>query len=245
MLCTVLSNSALRPGAFDLRVKPLEAVRAARPGQFAQIACGAEHFLRRPISLCDQTGEELRFVYEVKGSGTIWLSRRAPGDTVDILFPLGSGFAVPKNENLLLVGGGLGVPPMLLCARRAEKAHAVLGFRSAALAILTGEFPCPTTLMTDDGSLGQKGFVDAAVRDLLKSGGFHRVLACGPKVMLRAVASAAQEFGVPCSVSMEERMACGVGACLVCACKTKTPDGETYSQVCRQGPVFDASEVVW
>ncbi len=251
MLASVLSVTELRPGACDLRVRLYEPVRRPRAGQFAHIRCGAEHLLRRPISLCDCEDGVLRFVFEIKGTGTLWLSRRRPGEDLDILYPLGRGFTVdPDGPPTLLVGGGIGVPPMLYAARRLEgRAHAVLGFRTALLALLTDEMRdlCDRVeVCTDDGSLGENGFVDAVCRRLMKKYTYSRVLACGPRPMLRAVAAVSAAFDIPCEVSMEERMGCGLGACLVCACKTRGPDGEeTYSHVCKDGPVFNAGEVLW
>ena len=147
----------------------------------------------------------------------------------------------------LLVGGGIGVPPIRGCAQyTAKKSTAIVGFRSKEKAILLDhlEEECAKVMVaTDDGSLGYHGFVDALVRqELSEDKNYDAVLACGPKPMLRNVAKVAQEFGVPCQVSMEERMGCGVGACLVCACDMK--DG-SRKHVCKDGPVFDAKEVDW
>lgn len=222
-----------------------------RTGQFLQVKCGHSRLLRRPISICDwqegEHGNRLRIVFEVRGEGTEWLSRRKEGAMLDVLGPLGHGFEMDPNGRYLLVGGGIGVPPMLSCARSAwGNCTAVLGFRDAAHAMLLDEFRQACTdvvVTTDDGSLGRHGFVDAAVADLLERGNsFTAILACGPKPMLKSVARVADQYGVPCQVSMEERMGCGVGACLVCACDMA--DG-TRKHVCKDGPVFDAREVDW
>ena len=199
------------------------------------------------ISICDWGKNRLRIVFEVRGEGTEWLARRKAGDTLDVLGPLGCGFQVEREARCLLVGGGIGVPPMLGCAKwTVGRSTAILGFRSADRAMLTEEFQkcCKDVLLcSDDGSLGQKGFVDAQVRAVLeKDKNFTAVLACGPKPMLKNVAAVAAEYGVPCQVSMEERMACGVGACLGCA--IQMADG-TMKHVCKDGPVFDAEEVEW
>lgn len=250
MTATVLSCEPIRPGAVDLRVTADEPVRRPRAGQFAHIACGDGLLLRRPLSLCDCDGNTLRFVFEIKGDGTRYLAARRTGDALDLLVPLGKGFTCePDGPPSLLVGGGIGVPPLLLAARRCGgNVHAVTGFRTAALAVLTDELGglcARMEICTDDGSLGGHGFVDGAVRRLLKQYAYARILACGPRPMLRAVADAAREFQVPCEVSLEERMGCGIGACLVCACRTKGEDGEVYRHVCKDGPVFDAEQVVW
>ena len=219
------------------------------PGQFVHVKCGEGLLLRRPISICNWSAQRdlVRLVFEVRGEGTEWLARRQVGDSLDVLGPLGHGFQMEQGGRYLLVGGGIGVPPMLGCAKwTAGQSTAVLGFRSADRAMLTEEFQkcCKDVLLcSDDGSLGQKGFVDAQVRAVLeKDKNFTAVLACGPKPMLKNVAAVAAEYGVPCQVSMEERMACGVGACLGCA--IQMADG-TMKHVCKDGPVFDAEEVEW
>ena len=175
------------------------------------------------------------------------LARREEGDTLDVLGLLGNGFQMDREGRYLLVGGGIGVPPMRGCAQyTGGRSTAILGFRSKDRAILLDRFEedcIDIQIATDDGSLGYHGFVDALVRqELEKDHRYQGVLACGPKPMLKSVAKAAAEFGVPCQVSMEERMGCGVGACLVCAVTMK--DG-TVKHVCKDGPVFDAEEVDW
>jgi dihydroorotate dehydrogenase electron transfer subunit len=184
----------------------------------------------------------------VRGEGTRWLADRKMGDVLDVLGPLGRGFDV-SGDRILVAGGGIGVPPLLFAAKRAKETHAVLGFRTARAVIMPGDFnECCSAVQitTDDGSIGRPGFVDGTVRAKLEAVSFDRVLACGPKPMLKAVARVCSEMGVPLQVSLEERMACGVGACLGCACKTKGADGyEHYRHVCSDGPVFNAEEVVW
>ena len=224
--------------------------RPIRPGQFVHVKCGDGLLLRRPISISEWTesgGGTITIVFEVRGEGTAWLAERGLGDTLDVLGPLGNGFQIEREDRCLLVGGGIGVPPMLGCAQTSGgSATAILGFRSKERAILLNRFEqeCADVLVaTDDGSLGYHGFVDALVRqELEKERRYKAVLACGPKPMLRNVAKAAEEFGVPCRVSMEERMGCGIGACLVCACDMK--DG-SRKHVCKDGPVFNAEEVDW
>ena len=221
------------------------------PGQFVHVKCGDSLLLRRPISVCSCMEEEpedtLAIVFEVRGEGTQWLANRPVGHSVDVMGLLGNGFSMKPEGRYLLVGGGIGVPPIRSCAQyTAKNSTAIVGFRSTEKAILLDhlEEECAKVMVaTDDGSLGYHGFVDALVRqELSEDKNYDAVLACGPKPMLRNVAKVAQEFGVPCQVSMEERMGCGVGACLVCACDMK--DG-TRKHVCKDGPVFDSREVDW
>ena len=248
-ICNIVRTEQLNPHAHSLVLNVGEMVPGT--GQFLHIKCGHSRLLRRPISICDWQAEEggnlLRIVFEVRGDGTLWLSRRQAGEELDVLGPLGHGFETDQKGRYLLVGGGIGVPPLLGCARNAQgNCTAVLGFRDAGHAMLLEEFGqlCrEVAVTTDDGSLGRHGFVDTVVEEILsKENNFTAVLACGPKPMLKAVAAAAARYGVPCKVSMEERMGCGVGACLVCACKTK---GGQMKHVCKDGPVFDAGEVDW
>ena len=244
--CTVVEAVRLNAFAYSFTLEA-EGMTPEGPDQFVHVKCGHSRLLRRPISICDWEENLLRIVFEVRGEGTEWLSRRKAGDRLDVLGPLGRGFRMDREGRYLLVGGGIGVPPMLGCAKwTAERSTAVLGFRSADRAMLSKDFQksCKEIfLCSDDGSIGRHGFVDAQVRDILeKDKDFTEVLACGPKPMLKNVAAVAAGFGVPCQVSMEERMACGVGACLGCA--IQMADG-TMQHVCKDGPVFDAGEVDW
>ena len=224
-----------------------------RGGQFLHIKCGDGQLLRRPISVAianlDEPEDLVALIFEVRGEGTEWLARRKKGDKLDVLGPLGNGFDISKEGRYLLVGGGIGVPPLIAYGESLKWPRAaVLGFRTKAKAFpaVTSRFEknCEHTyICTDDGTLGRHGFVDGQVRDMLAKGNnFTAILACGPKPMLKSVAKVAAEFAVPCQVSMEERMGCGVGACLVCAVPMK--DG-SMKHVCKDGPVFNAEEVDW
>jgi len=221
------------------------------PGQFVHIKCGEGLLLRRPISVSSYMAcvpeDLLAIVFEVRGEGTQWLADRQVGDTLDVLGMAGNGFTIKQTDRCLLVGGGIGIPPMRGCAQHTQgRSTAILGGRSADKIILKNCFEdeCAKVMVaTDDGSMGHHGFVDALVRqELEQDKGYDYVLACGPKPMLRNVAKVAEEFGIPCLVSMEERMGCGIGACLVCACDMA--DG-SRKHVCKDGPVFDSKEVDW
>ena len=248
--CKVLEVAHLPSGAVSITFESGGmAAQIAQPGQFVHIRCGQANLLRRPISICNWAAERdlIRIVFEDRGEGTHWLSQCAVGDSLDILGPLGHGFSMEPDGRYLLVGGGIGIPPMRGCAQYTQgRSTAILGGRSADKVILRDCFQeeCAKVLMaTDDGSLGYHGFVDALVRqELEQDRNYDTVLACGPKPMLRNVAKVAEEFGIPCQVSMEERMGCGIGACLVCACDMK--DG-SRKHVCKDGPVLDSKEVDW
>lgn len=249
--CRVAARVRLGDGLYSLTMHAPALCAQAQVGQFVHIACGAGNLLRRPISICDWQDDCLRIVFQVKGEGTKWLAARQPGDVLDVLGTLGHGFDIAAlGAKPVFIGGGIGVPPMLACAKQAAAAGAqptaVLGFRSAGAVILEGDFQavCPTFVTTDDGSYARPGLVTDVLQEI--AGDATGVAACGPKPMLRAIAAVAEQAGLPCQVSLEERMGCGIGACLVCACALQAPDGGTrYGHVCKDGPVFDAKEVVW
>ena len=250
-ICRAASNTRLGEGLYQLVLDAPQIAAAAQCGQFVHIACGEGNLLRRPISICEAGEGRLRIVFQVKGEGTKWLADRKEGDTLDVLGPLGHGFdTAALGARPVLIGGGIGVPPMLQavkCAKAAGAApRAILGFRNQGAVILEEDFRavCETFVTTDDGSYARHGFVTDVLKELVADA--TGVAACGPKPMLKAIAAIAKQAGLPCQVSMEERMGCGIGACLVCACALKAENGETrYGHVCKDGPVFNAEEVEW
>ena len=216
-----------------------------RPGQFVGVSLPG-FFLRRPISVCDWDGQRLTLVYKEAGRGTEAMSRLTEGERLKVLGPLGNGYRMPDPEEKkqpLLIGGGVGVPPVYcLCRRMAEQGirpMVILGFRSAGDAFYTERFEAlgiTPIVTTEDGSLGIRGFVTDAMKGLE----YGSVYACGPKPMLRAADEAAPE-GIPGQFSFEERMGCGFGACMGCTCRTKTGS----KRVCKDGPVLERGEILW
>lgn len=210
------------------------------PGQFVNIALPGK-FLRRPISICDWDTDTLTIVYRQVGSGTFDLTRLCSGDCVDLLVGLGNGFDVDADCTApLLVGGGVGLPPMLGLARhfveKGVKPVVVGGFNSKDDVILKGRFAnlgVDLLVSTMDGSEGVKG----TVMEIIKGLEFDRFYACGPKPMLKALS----ELSQPGEVSVEERMGCGFGVCMGCACKTTSG----MKRVCKEGPVFDKEAIIW
>ena len=247
-ICEVVDNTLLTDAVFSITVKNRDLAHGSFPGQFLHIKCGEARILRRPISICNIKNDNIRFVFEVKGEGTRWLSKCRVGEELDILGPLGNGFSMPEGR-LIIVGGGVGTPPMLFAAESAKNgAVAILGFRSADRVILTDEFKkaCDDVyLTTDDGSVGIHGAVTKPLEELLKSGEFSSVMSCGQIMMQKAVAELCAMYKVPCQVSLEERMGCGVGACLVCACAILGENGKEMSRACVDGPVYISDKVVW
>lgn len=242
----------IAPGVYTCMLYVPKIASAAAIGQFVGVLCEG-YELRRPISLCgfDAGLGLLRLVFEVRGKGTEWLSRRKAGEELDLTGPLGHGFPLmDKNSRAVLVGGGIGTPPLLPLAQHyGGSATVITGFRNGGAAILQEDFAAAEAdcrLCTDDGSAGFHGFTTQALEQRLEEGRCDVIYTCGPKIMMKRVAAMALERDIPCYVSMEERMGCGVGACLGCVCGTKGPDGEKQmTRVCLNGPVFDAKEVVW
>lgn len=245
-LCKIVKAVPLTSDVYDLTLECPELAERALPGQFAQIYLPG-HTLRRPISICgiDREQGTLRFVFQVRGQGTAELSQFQPGDDLELLAPLGHGFPIDPTKKILLVGGGIGVPPLLGCAAElGANAVAVLGFRSKGAVILEQDFQATgakTLIATDDGSYGFHGLVT----QLAEKEDFNVVFACGPLPMLKAVRALAEQKGTSCFLSLEERMACGIGACLGCAVPLLDETGKQYfGHVCKDGPVFDSRRVV-
>lgn len=251
-LCPILRRKELAYGVFEYVLHAPQMAALSQPGQFVDILVPGKT-LRRPISLCeiDPAGGILRIVFEIRGEGTEILAQKDVGETFDLIGPLGHGFTISNPEQkAVFIGGGIGVPPLLEAAKAYGKNAAVfLGFRNAGAVILKEDFEahgCNVTVATDDGSAGYHGLVINPLIQYADSHSIDRIYACGPRPMLRATAKLAEQKGIFCEVSLEERMGCGVGACLVCVCKTKGEDGANHhARVCCDGPVFDAREVVW
>jgi dihydroorotate dehydrogenase electron transfer subunit len=208
---------------------------------------GGGCFLRRPISIhALHPGGRLDFIFQAKGPGTALLAGTPVGAPVNLLGPLGDGvFETQGCAHPAIVGGGIGVFPLFELARRLPGAAVYLGFRSKSLVVLEEAFRSlgnPVTLCTDDGSHGRPGPVTNALRaDFAARGGFDRLFGCGPLPLLRALSRFAQEEQTPCQISLEERMACGLGACVGCSVRRAGQNG--YARVCKDGPVFWAQDV--
>lgn len=240
----VLAHDEMIPGIWRLVIRYDGEIK---PGQFAHVKCG-ERLLRRPISICDAQGGAVTLIYEVRGDGTAELTRVRAGELLDVLLPLGNSFTLYDDRKVALVGGGIGIFPLLLLARHyRSSAHAILGCRDGSRVLLQAEFGgcCGLSIATDDGSLGHHGYVHEVLEQHIRRDRPDIVYACGPEPMLRTVQDITRREGLPCELSLEQRMGCGVGACLVCACRVKTARGETYEHVCKQGPIFDARRVVF
>jgi len=253
----ILENELIADHVYNLLLRcPNEAAKA-RVGQFVSIFTGSPAMiLPRPLSLCEINKEEgtLRIIYRAEGDGTKFISKYKVGESLNCLGPVGQSFKVDVNKkNVAIVGGGLGVPPLLELAKQIRKASpdakisVYLGFRSKQHVILEQDFKKFADLVvvtTDDGSYGEKSNVIAVMP---KGKEFDHTYACGPGIMLKFLAKYSEERDIPCTVSMEENMACSIGACLACVIKIKQgADGWVYRRVCCSGPVFaDAKELIW
>ena len=210
------------------------------PGQFVNIRLNGL-FLRRPISVCDVEADVLTIIYKVVGHGTAQMCECLPGQTLNLLTGLGNGYDLScAGDAPLLLGGGVGVPPMYLLARRLREAgkqvQVVLGFNTASEVFYEDEFRrlgCAVMIATADGSYGKKGFVTDALPE-----SYSHFYACGPEPMLRAVCRATKTSG---QLSFERRMGCGFGACMGCSCKTLTGN----KRICKEGPVMRKEEILW
>lgn len=250
----VTKHEKIAEQIFQLTLQGDLVLEMGNPGQFVhlKVSEGATPLLRRPISISEINKEQKQFtmIYRAEGAGTQLLSKKTVENVVDVLGPLGNGFPIDQMESgqtALLVGGGIGVPPLLELSRQLVKkgvnVQHVLGFQSKQAVFLEEEFSKlgETIITTDDGSYGYKGFVTDAIKD--HSLKFDTMYTCGPTPMLRALEKL--HGHKPLFLSLEERMGCGVGACFACVCHTgDDPTGTTYKKVCSDGPVFKAGEVV-
>lgn len=217
------------------------------PGQFAQLRIDApDVFLRRPISIHDVQGDEVSFMVQTVGKGTKWLAQLHEGDSVSAVMPLGRGFTVGGAKDVLLVGGGVGVAPLFLLGRVLKdnglRPTFLLGARTKDMLLRLEDFRRlgEVFVTTEDGSLGERGFVTQ--HSVWKERRFDLIQTCGPGPMMKAVVRMARDMGIACEASLENRMACGVGACLCCV--ETMADGHNHC-VCTDGPVFNVNELTW
>lgn len=253
-LMVVTKHEKIAEHIFQLTLQGELVSEMGNPGQFVhlKVSEGSAPLLRRPISISEIDIDKKQFtmIYRAEGAGTQLLSKKVVENVVDVLGPLGNGFpidTVESGQKALLVGGGIGVPPLLELSRqlvaKGVKVQHVLGFQTKNAVFLEEEFSKlgTTIITTDDGSYGYKGFVTDAIKDHDLQ--FDTMFTCGPTPMLRALEKL--HGHKPLFLSLEERMGCGVGACFACVCHTgDDPTGTSYKKVCSDGPVFKAGEVV-
>ena len=247
----IISQEKIAAEIYSMWIEAAEIAEQTRPGQFISVYCkDNSRILPRPISVCEIDKEKgaLRIVYRIAGKGTDEFSHMQAGDTVDIMGPLGNGFPMEeaKGKRVFLIGGGIGIQPIVQTAKEAEAEITVIaGYRNSEI-FLKEELEKAGKLVvaTEDGSVGTKGNVMDAIRENNLEADV--IFACGPTPMLRAIKNYAEEKNILCYISMEEKMACGIGACLACVCKSKEKDSHSHvhnKRVCKDGPVFLSTEV--
>ncbi|MCL2048004.1 MAG: dihydroorotate dehydrogenase electron transfer subunit [Defluviitaleaceae bacterium] len=245
----IFSNEEIAYNIFSMTLHAPEIAQKAVAGQFVMLYLDrGELLLPRPISICDTdlTAGTIELMYYIAGKGTAQLSKLGKGEEIQILAPLGNGFTLaPDSSRVAIVGGGIGIPPLFFLAKTLARSgvefDVFLGFRSTP--ILVEKFKAITKgniyISTEDGSVGHHGRVDEILYALNES--YAQIFSCGPVPMLRAIAKLAKHAATPCQVSMEERMACGLGTCVGCVVKV----GGSYVRVCCEGPVFCAEGINW
>ena len=253
----LVKKEQLKSDIFKYSVEAPDIVKDAKQGQFIEIRVSdnVEPFLRRPISIHNMNKENgiLEFIFQVKGKGTKILSEKVEGDLIDLIGPLGHGtFEYNNFQNIAIIGGGIGVFPLYELAKNAKNdgknVNIYLGFRSKDFVVLEDDFKelaNKLVLTTDDGSYSEKGFAIDFLKKDVEDGKINCIFACGPLPMLKAVRNYAIEKNIPCQISLEEKMGCGLGVCLGCAVKTAESSSEKpeYVHVCKAGPVFEAKDV--
>ncbi|MBI5124383.1 MAG: dihydroorotate dehydrogenase electron transfer subunit [Candidatus Omnitrophica bacterium] len=260
----IIENKKISEKFYKMRIESAYLAKNSKPGQFVEVKCSdsIEPLLRRPLGVHRILNNGIEIFYEVVGKGTGLLSRKVKGESVDIIGPLGNGFSLPRHPkgaakrnpkpytlNPILIAGGIGVAPLVALAeslrKKRQKVAVIIGAKTKSHVNCVKELKalgCDVDIATEDGSLGQKGLATSLLHNTQYT--IHTTIyACGPNAMLKAVAKIAESRRIPCQVSLEERMACGVGVCLGCPVKVRTQ--YDYKMVCKDGPVFDAKEIAW
>lgn len=247
-----IKKEILKDDIIKFSVETKEIAMQAKPGQFVEIRVTdtTEPFLRRPISIYNIDGNIIEFIFQIKGKGTEILARKQEGELIDIIGPLGFGeFKYEKYKNIAIIGGGIGIFPLYELAKRAKETANVttyLGFRNKDYVVLEEEYKKVSNdliMTTDDGSYGIKGFAINELKKDMETKNFDAIFACGPLPMLKAIREYAIEKDIPCQISLEEKMGCGLGVCLGCAVKVAGTEPAKYIHVCKAGPVFEATTV--
>ena len=265
--CKIIENKKVAQRFYKMRIEAPYIARKAQAGQFVEVkcSCGTDPLLRRPLGVHRVLKNEIELLYKAVGRGTELLSKKEKGQALDVIGPLGDGFTLPGPPvsgpmPIILIAGGIGAAPLVALAeslafsakriayRKKQKTYVLIGAKTKSHILCESEFKkigCEVKVSTEDGSKGKKCLATELLEDLLNIIRYPlnaAIYACGPVGMLKVVAKIAEGRKLPCQVSLEERMACGVGVCLGCPVKMK---GNKYKMVCKDGPVFDAKEIAW
>jgi len=260
----ILTKEEVAPNIFLIKLLAPSVTQDVLPGQFIHIKCSTDHYplLRRTLSIhrIDKEKGGIYILFQVVGEGTKLLAQKEVGDDLDIMGPIGNGFNIyPESRKIMIVGGGIGVAPLLaLCeesTRQGKEVRVLIGALKKELVIGEENFRklgAKVDVATDDGSYKHKGLVTDLLEGNIREGWLvDQIFACGPKLILKKIVEISLDNHIDCQVSLEERMACGIGACLGCVCKIKTKDKKEdkvkygFKRVCVDGPIFEGSEVVW
>lgn len=251
LLCKVLSNVEIRQDIHKIEIERIDGFGEIQPGQFLHIKCDAEGLLlRRPISISYVEKDRIGLIVRKAGKGTKLLCEKKIGEFLDVLGPLGNGFSIDdKTEKVIVIGGGIGTAPLLELVKSLKKKEikVLLGYRDEPYLVKEFEqYAKEVKVATEDGSFGYKGYVTDLLDEEIKNNRADIIYACGPEVMLKKVQTICNEHKKKSQLSIEERMACGVGACLVCTCKVQAEEkGIKYVRTCKDGPVFWGDEVMF
>jgi len=250
----IISNLKVKNNYYKLVLNAPLIAKNALPGQFVEVKVSnnCEPLLRRPFSIHQASSAKIEILYEVVGPGTEILSKRKAGGNLNIIGPLGNGFDLKSglrpHASGILVAGGMGVAPILFLAAKLAKQKPIvlIGGKTKDRILCEKEFKnlgCGVKIATDDGSRGFKGYVSSLLEKELKTHNSRSttIYACGPRPMLKEVSRVAKKFNIPAQISLEEHMACGIGACLGCVVNTR----QGYKRVCQEGPVFEAAQIIW
>ena len=270
---TITSNKKITPYIYKMRIKSEYLAKHISPGQFVEVRCsnGTNPLLRRPFSVHRILSDSIEILYETVGKGTELLSRKKPGDVLDVIGPLGNGFGLRNTKyerrTTILIAGGMGVAPLVALAEtivqrtaysvQREKLCVLIGAKKKEDVLCVRDFKklgVKVFITTDDGSKGGKGLVTDFLNKVLRNTHYAirdtQIYACGPIPMLKATAAIAKAHNIPCQVSLEERIACGVGVCLGCPVRIVTSHksqvtSSEYKMICKDGPIFNAREIAW
>ncbi|MBN2830435.1 MAG: dihydroorotate dehydrogenase electron transfer subunit [Candidatus Cloacimonetes bacterium] len=241
--CLITAFEELKADYFVLMIEDSALAQVSEPGQFFNLSCsdGDIPRLKKPISIYDVDGSEIAFMIKKVGKGTEYLSKLKVGDSIDVLGPLGNPFPLVSGKSVLMVSGGVGYPPLVYLKKKLEDCEVISihGGRSYDDIFLC-DYP-----FTEDGSYGRKGLVTAHLEKIIKKHKIEVIYTCGPDSMMKAIGRKALELNIDCYLSLEEYMACGIGACYGCAVKVKADNeqGYIYKRVCKDGPVFEVKEL--
>lgn len=260
----ILTKEEVVPNIFLIKLSAPSVTQEALPGQFIHVKCSIDHYplLRRPLSIhrINKEKGEIYILFQVVGEGTKLLAQKEIGDNLDILGSIGNGFNIyPESKKIMIIGGGIGVAPLLaLCEesiRKGKEVRVLIGALRKELVIGEESFKIlgvKVDVAIDDGSYKHKGLVADLLEGSIREGWLaDQIFACGPKLMLKKIVGISLNAHIDCQVSLEERMACGIGVCLGCICKIKIKDKKEdkvkyeFKRICVDGPIFEGSEVVW